>query len=281
MLYNEIITFKKSGRPVFFARNRDGANNHFHKEIELLYIIQGKMTYTTNSGTFELESGDIAFFNSNVPHSTTVEEENTSNIVVQFLNPSQLKSPLKYLKRILEAESVSDYIFKSGEYETTQLQQYINTILTEDFYEEISYDYSILANIYLIVALLHKKKLLIDSSEYIKSELLSKVIPAMEYMNENYRECITLYELSNLLHLNEQYFSRLFKKATGVTPIDYLNFVRICQAENLLKSGENVSTVVSETGFSSLSYFNRVFKKLKNCSPTEYKKMSMNREDLS
>lgn len=279
-MYNEKISFISANRPVFIAKGRSAADFHFHKEIELLYVMEGKMTYSTSHGTFELGSGDVAFFNSNVPHSTTVESEILDNVVVQFLSPAKFSNNLKYLGMILETDSVTDCIFRSGEPETDEICQYISAMITANEHREIAYNYSVIANIYLIISLLHRKSLLVDNISLIRNDLLEKIMPVVEYINSNYSENITLKELSDILHLNEQYFSRLFKKATGITPIEYLNFVRIYEAGKLIKSGENASVAALKTGFSSLSYFNRVFKKQKNCSPMEYKKMSLYQEDM-
>ncbi len=279
-MYNEKISFISANRPVFIAKGRSAADFHFHKEIELLYVMEGKMTYSTSRGTFELGSGDVAFFNSNVPHSTTIESEILDNVVVQFLSPAKFSNNLKYLGMILETDSVTDCIFRSGEPETDEICQYISAMITANEHREIAYNYSVIANIYLIISLLHRKSLLVDNISLIRNDLLEKIMPVVEYINSNYSENITLKELSDILHLNEQYFSRLFKKATGITPIEYLNFVRIYEAGKLIKSGEHASVAALKTGFSSLSYFNRVFKKQKNCSPMEYKKMSLYQEAM-
>lgn len=279
-MYNEKKIFVNSERPVVIKKNRKAANIHFHKEIELLYVTSGKMTYTTNRGTFEVNSGDVAFFNTNVPHKTSFSTDCVKNVVIQFLNPIKPTGNLKYLGIFLETDSITDYVFKNDSPYTKEICQYIDAMITANEHREIAYNYSVIANMYLIISLLHRKRLLVDNISLIRNDLVEKIMPVVEYINNNYSENITLKELSDILHLNEQYFSRLFKKATGITPIEYLNFVRIYEAEKLIKSGENASSAALKTGFSSLSYFNRVFKKQKNCSPKDYKRMSLYHEDM-
>ena len=77
---------------------------------------------------------------------------------------------------------------------------------------------------------------------------------------------------------NPYHFCRLFKGIVGTSPINYINFVRVSKAEKLLKSESSLLKVANDMGFSSLSYFNRVFKKYKHYSPGEYKKIIRARE---
>ena len=75
------------------------------------------------------------------------------------------------------------------------------------------------------------------------------------------------------VNLNKEYLCRLFKKATKKTISDYINLVRISKASEFLKKNISISEVAMMSGFSSLSYFNKVFKDYKHCSPGTYKKI--------
>ena len=90
---------------------------------------------------------------------------------------------------------------------------------------------------------------------------------------ENYKENISLDDVCEKSGMSSYYFCRLFKKASGSGFVDYLNFVRICKSEKLLaKSEKSILEVAYDVGFSSVSYYNRIFKRYKNCTPTEYRK---------
>jgi len=84
---------------------------------------------------------------------------------------------------------------------------------------------------------------------------------------------ISVEEISAMAHFNYSYFCRLFKKATGKSYIDFLNYVRISVADELLRTTDlPISLILEKTGFTSLSYFNRVFKNLNGLSPSAYRK---------
>ncbi|MBO0993189.1 response regulator transcription factor [Bacillus sp. SD088] len=99
------------------------------------------------------------------------------------------------------------------------------------------------------------------------------VVSAKEYVKDHYQEKVTLLEISQILFLHPAYFSAIFKEETGQNFVDYVNNVRVEKATELLRQGDYRMKDISHlVGFQSESYFNRVFKKIKNVSPLQYKK---------
>lgn len=96
---------------------------------------------------------------------------------------------------------------------------------------------------------------------------------AMEYLQSHYQENLKLAALANHVHMNESYLSTIFKKSTGYSFTDVLNKTRIDAAKKLLATTEISVNLISErVGFSSWSYFSRVFKKTVHMTPAEYRK---------
>ena len=82
-----------------------------------------------------------------------------------------------------------------------------------------------------------------------------------------------LAEVASLFFYNEAYLGRLFLKETGESFNDYLNRERVARAKHLLRSGLRVTEVSWRVGYNSVSYFNRIFKRVTGVTPTEYKAM--------
>ena len=145
----------------------------------------------------------------------------------------------------------------------------------KEYYKEESLegDYYIMANIYSICGLLYKTNVL-SAGENLDGDNIKKLLPVLDYIEENFESPITLEETAKILNINKDYFCRLFKKTTGVNLWEYINFVRITKAEELLKTDMSISEIAYKTGFSSLSYFNKVLKKQKKYTPSFYKKIS-------
>ena len=96
---------------------------------------------------------------------------------------------------------------------------------------------------------------------------------ALTYMKENYREKIYISDLAGRVNLNEQYFCRLFKRAIGCSPIEYLNEYRVRQARQLLeKTDLQVMEVCLECGYNNLGNFLREFRKYTGTTPLQYRK---------
>ena len=124
----------------------------------------------------------------------------------------------------------------------------------------------------ILLGTLYRNGVLENIEKNYNKEAVKKVWKAIEYVDKNYQKDISLEDLANIQNMNKEYFCRIFKKATNTTPTEYMNYVRIWKAENLLTTTrDNILEISMAVGFSSVSYFNRVFKKLKGTSPSAYR----------
>ena len=95
---------------------------------------------------------------------------------------------------------------------------------------------------------------------------------AKDYIARHRGEDISSRRVADELHLSRFYFCTLFKKRTGLTFTEYLTRVRIERVKELLVNPNlRISEIAFQTGFQSLTHFNRVFLKLTGQSPTEYR----------
>lgn len=95
---------------------------------------------------------------------------------------------------------------------------------------------------------------------------------AQEFIEKNLDKNITLEGVTKLVYLNAQYFSRLFKKETGVTFVEYVTTRRLEHAKRLLEQQFPVSAVAYSVGYKDPNYFSRVFSKEVGMSPSDYAK---------
>lgn len=111
-----------------------------------------------------------------------------------------------------------------------------------------------------------------NSDEFMNKISNKTFFTIYQYVENNYTRQINVTDLANRFHINACYFSQLFRKEIGSTFSDYLAKKRIDHACNLLLETElKVNEIAEMSGFNDYFYFCRVFRKLKNCSPTEYR----------
>ena len=252
---------------------------HYHDQIEFLLILSGMLRCDSDDNQYILNEGDVLFINSRIPHTTTVLEDKTRYILLQFDISSSGKGAFRYVSRFLKTNSLPCYQFRKSTSENKQIYDCIINIYEENQNRNNAYEFYMGANMYMIIALLHRMNILFDENQIKDKKAIDKIMPVLEYVDKNYSDQLTLEGLSDLLNFNKSYFCRLFKRATNSTFTEYLNFVRICKAEKMLKNGLGVSETAYAVGFSSLSYFNRTFKKYMLCSPSSYKKIMSQRKD--
>ncbi len=101
-----------------------------------------------------------------------------------------------------------------------------------------------------------------------------RIYPALSYIQERYAERISLDDLSASLGISSGYFGRLFRETTGMTPVEYIQHIRVNRSmQFLLDSEESLAEISSRSGFASTKYFHRVFKALVGTSPIAFRKL--------
>ncbi len=105
-----------------------------------------------------------------------------------------------------------------------------------------------------------------------KAQSENIVAKATHYLEEHYRRDISLDEVSREVNINPYYFSKRFKEETGVNFIDYLTGIRIKKAKELLADPAlSIKEICTMSGYSDPNYFSRIFKKVENITPSDYR----------
>lgn len=109
-----------------------------------------------------------------------------------------------------------------------------------------------------------------QSEEAAETEGADVIGQVVRYIREHINQDLKRSDLAELVHLNIDYLSRVFKKEKGVTLNDYIVFEKLNVAENLLKTTRlPISLIATKVGYSNFSYFSKLYKKVKGRSPAE------------
>ena len=115
----------------------------------------------------------------------------------------------------------------------------------------------------------------LNKASHSKSySMVNKIQNALDFVNSNYMEEITLVEAATQAELHISQFSRLFKHMCGMSFVIYLNNIRVSKAEEMIINSMNpITDIALECGFKSIRNFNRIFKELKGTTPSGLRKL--------
>lgn len=121
---------------------------------------------------------------------------------------------------------------------------------------------------------LEQQKLIMDYDEEKADEYSEKFGTVMKFIDTNYMYDITLDQLADVAGYSKYHFSRIFKQYNSMSYLQYINARRTRAAETLLLDPNMpVTEVAMRSGFKSLTTFNRIFKEIKHCTPSDFKKL--------
>lgn len=248
---------------------------HIHPEIELVYVNGGSGKRHIGNQLSYFNDGDLILLGSNLPHYGFTDRltGNRSETIVQmphdFPGSHFLELPeLNNIKRLFERA-------KRGIVFLGLTKSEVGTLL-EEIVEMDPFD--------RILHLLKVLKQLSLSTEYevlnIDSIALevtvqenSRINKVYEYVRANFKENITLNEISDQIGMTVPSFCRYFKKMSQKTFTQFVNEYRIVHSIKLLsESSSNITDICLESGFSNFSHYNKTFKKFTGKSPSGYRK---------
>ncbi len=250
----------------------------YHDSIEIQYIFSGKCTYFIRNKLYELEKNDLLIIHNNEPHcfvNSPKIEKLCLIISKDFLK--NIENKQINLKPLLTCRKGFAHKVRFPDPAETELLVVLKQLIKE--YEDIKSNRQPFSGrlVYLFSMILkyHSEKKTINKKPALNTSQQKYVKEALYFIDQNYTRDIDLNDLAKAVHITPTYFSHLFKKLTGNTFKDYLINKRISFAKEQIAKNptEKIISAALFSGFSDLSNFNHVFKKLVGTTPSEYRKI--------
>lgn len=173
-----------------------------------------------------------------------------------------------------ESELMCDNIFSFSVKNSDKILNLFKKIEYKRTLKKPMYEAESIRDAYSILLMLSQAM----QKKYLPSEKLSKINPAINYIAKNYNKDIRNDELAQITGLSTVYFRKLFTEVFGISPIAYVNELRIKKAKEMLKSDYgSISEIAESLGYLNIYDFSRTFKKHVGISPSKYEKKLHNR----
>lgn len=251
---------------------------HWHERIEIVYVLGEELKIGVNNIVYTLHKRDILIVGMGEVHYFLMQPQKCDRIIVHFelslfgslansISGRRLLNPLIPFCPDNELSAFSIHAF---------FERIILAIQQETQLKEKGFEFILGARLYELAAgiiryIPNEKLCAAEMNKQMKKlQLLEQVA---QYVDRNlYRE-ITLEEVSKHVNFSMYHFTRFFKDTTGMTFWQYLNNYKVSKAANyLINTTDTISEIAFNSGFNSIKTFNRVFKQIKGCSPSEFKK---------
>ncbi|MBV4355871.1 AraC family transcriptional regulator [Pinibacter aurantiacus] len=256
---------------------------HFHKECQLVYVRESEGKRIVGDSVETFAGDEVILIGSDLPHVWYNDEQyfrknetRQASSIALFFDPNKLLELMSHFGSVKKleaflAEAKRGIKFTGATKEL--LKQQLVATLTQDNLQRLI---SLLQIVDAVANRSHEYELL-ASSGFVNSyqeKNYDRIDKVLRHVFDNFTTDIELDTVAAIANMNKQAFCRYFKSRTKKTFVQFVNEVRIGHACKLITNGEGrISSVAYDSGFNSLSNFNKVFKEVKGITPKEYTRM--------
>ncbi len=246
---------------------------HWHPDdFELNILLKGQQYFCRGKESFPLEAGDVVLVDPNIGHASYGQTQNTTALVLHF-SSKMLKqfvskgNTLSFYSCCSDADSKNTPRYK-------RIRSYASNLILALSSEDQFSQFTARSCLDMLVSTLCNEFAPneISSIPEIDEDTQKIMRIIMSYIEENYAEKITLEDIAAMTQYNRTYISTLFHRSVGISFYDYLMRVRLQNAtKDLALTDKGLTDIALSNGFSDLKSFNKRFKELLKCLPSEYR----------
>ena len=264
ILPNDDIPFK-----MFIFEGKDGnyvRKKHWHRSIEIFALFEGELEFYVDEARYSLRPGEFMLVNSNEIHSIFSPKRNQT-VVLQI--------PLTTFEKYYTDEKFI-YFSHSSRLQDEEVMHLLRDMYHTYHEKPCGYELKVQGQFYMLLYILVTKYRETDVNEKViqNSRKLDRLSQITAYMEENYREDISLESLAEIFGYSATYLSRMFRKYAKTNYKACLDDIRLEHAvKDLADTRLPIGKVVLRNGFPNSRAFVKVFKKRYGMLPKEYRRM--------
>ena len=247
---------------------------HWHRELEIIRVIKGRLNLYINNTPYTLCPGDIVFVNCKALHRGLPENCLYECIVcdLSMMVKKGNEMYFSFFNPIIDGDLAIQTMLHP---DNSRLYAVTNSLFTVLCGEEEHYQLATMSILFGIFENLYKTNSIVQVKRTKRNiGQTTTVTRLVDWIDNNFAEHITLNLLADMAGMSPNYLCRIFKEFTSKTPIEYVNTVRIENVCFEISQGQkNITAAAMANGYNDISYFCKVFKKLKGVSAKKYVSM--------
>ena len=259
--------------------NVSGISRQMNNGITFLLVLKGSIKLEINGQAYSPDKNDVVILNHGDLFSISGKREN-GLLFINISNDYFIQHLPAYLSGSFQCNSCNSGSEFDPLYDP--VKKNIARLAFLYYKREASYELLFQSVLFETFHLLTKNFFYTEKLDKGQSNSDHRLRSALAFIHQNYRNRISLEETAAREFMSVQYLSRLFKEHLGSTFMEYLNSLRITNAEqDILYSTNTLSRIALDNGFASAKALNAQFMKKYSCSPSEYRKKSKPNELLN
>lgn len=243
---------------------------HWHKAVELLLFVKGKVTCNFENSSRHFKPGDLHIINSHEVHETRCSPK--AVYLVVHIDPNVMLHFLPTFDQLRFSLAFDPGDTRKAE-AYAQLKSHMRAIL--DLHEDPAGNLERQSRLFAAAAILVRhfsQPLAMEETKLQRSDM-SRLEPLLEYIQLHHGEELPLDEAVDFMGLNKEYFCRLFKKNMGVSYLQYVYQVRTTALCRELEATEDsIGELAQRHGFRDSKMLNQYFREIYGCTPSEKRK---------
>lgn len=255
-------------------------NMHFHNLLEIGYCHYGDGDLVIEDDTYRFDAGMISCIPANYLHVTRSDANVRAFWEYIYISPEDIVR--QWGKSTQETRQIMDAVGRKSFFvrveECPAIAALIRAIFVEMQHRSAHYRECVRGMAYALLFEIARFNDMGEGQSVGKSVSL-QLGSAIEYVDKNYPNNFKISDLANECHMSETHFRRIFQEKMNMTPVEYVNFVRVRKACELIdKTDISMEDVAEKVGFVTPSTFNRNFRRIIGTSPYQWKKRPDNHE---
>lgn len=248
-----------------------------HNFWELVYVDSGQVAINANARLFHLKSGELIFHKPNEFHTLRADNKTASNVFVisfvcsseamHFFKEKTMTLPPKLKKHISSIIKEYNETFVRMSVADTKLEMKENPPIGSQQMIRLQLEQL------LIMLIRHEQETrdlrVFPSKESMENHLVTQILDIIE---KHKYEQLSVEQICRKLSYSRAYLTKIFKETTDYTILEYILIEKIKEAKRLIREGHlNFTQIADKLAFDNPQYFSRVFKRMTNMTPSDYK----------